>query len=448
MHKKLQEQVIYPKDLLFAALYCWKTALVLGLVLAVLLGGLQLVNGISDDAADAAAQAAYNKAVAEYEAVKAPLEAYEDRCEEDIEKQAQYMQQSVLLSLDPYAHYRGIIRLYISTDYQIQPDKTYQTPNMSNYLLANYQAFLQSDNAVAALAETAGLEWRMMNEIYSVYYDTEIGVLAVHIRHNDQAVTEALLEQVYSMVTEHQSQLNEVIAEHEISVLYQDASLVVDTSFTSVIRESREHMDYLKEELRKVREELGALTPPAQPQLGNSAVKKAVILGALGFVAGFAVVAVCAWFGHMESDKIYSARLLSIRTGVKILGTVNVTKFNWLDRMIRKWEGRDNADSTEKAALLACDLRNRFPEGKLLLTGSGSKEERVQLLQAFRAAGVDAVDAGKLTKDKEAIEALKSVDGVVLAEKCGRGTCTGVFQQAQIVEDYEKVMLGCIVLNG
>lgn len=261
-------------------------------------------------------------------------------------------------------------------------------------------------------------------------------------------MVQSLMDQVLTLVQEQQVRFNEIVGEHTLSVLNQEVNQVVDTSVTTAVRENWDHLSYLNEELEKAQAALDALVPPALPQAEGGSVKRAVIFAIAGFVAGFAVVAVCAWFAHMESDKVYSARLLSIRTGIKVLGTVKVTAFNPVDRIIRSWEGRDQADPSQKAALLACDICNRFAGEKVLLTGSGSCEERAVILQALIDAGVSAVDAGSIQQESQALKALKDADAVVLAEKCGNATCTGVFNEMQTVADYDKTLLGCVVLDG
>ncbi len=448
MDKKLEEQVIYPKDLLFAALYRWKAAVVLGLMLALLLGGLQLLKTPAAGAVDADAQAAYEEALAEFEEEKAALKAFEEKYENEIAEQNRHLQDSVLFSLDPFAHYRGELWLYVATDYQVQPDQIYQVPDKARSLLVSYQAVLRSDAAVASLAESASLQWRQMYELYDVNYEIEAGALRVDIRHSDAAVAKSLLDQILALAKQQQPALSKSVGEHELQVLHQGVELVSDAELVNAANDAWAQLGQLEEARVNVQAKIGALVPPAQPQAGGGSMKKAVIFAVLGFVAGFAVVAVCAWFAHMESDKVYSARLLRIRTGIKVLGTLKATKFGLIDGAIRKCEGRDAADPADKATLLACDLHNRFPEGTILLTGSGSGEERKQLLQALCDAGVKAVDAGNILKDTQAVEALKQADAVVLAEKCGEATCTGVFQQMQAVEDYEKLLLGCVVLNG
>jgi len=448
MDKKLEEQVIYPKDLLFAALYRWKVAVVLGVVLALLLGGLQLLKAPKTGTVDPGAQAAYEAALEEYEAKRTVLLDYEEKYRSEVETQTQYMQDSVLLSLDPDGHYRGVVQLYISTDYEIQPDKAYQTPDKTPQLLANYQAMLHSDSAVTALAQTAELEWRLMNELYTVEIDREAGVLSARFRHHDEDVLKLLLAKVLEMTEQLQPGLVQSIGQHTLFVIFQDVALVADPTVVNAIGENRSHLEYLNGELNKVQAELAGLAAPVQPQAAAFSPKKAVIFAVLGFVAGFVLVAVWAWFAHMESDKVYSARLLRLRTGIKVLGTLRVTKFDAVTRTIRKWEGRDAADPAEKAALLACDIRNRFPEGKLLLTGSGKEKDRTMLLEALRAAGADVVDAGNILKDAPAVDALKQAAGVLLAEKCAQSTCTDIFNQMQSVGDYNKTLIGCIVLDG
>ena len=445
MDNQLKEQVIYPKDLLFAALYRWKVAMVFGLVLAIVLGGLQLLKGRSN--ANATDATTYQQAMENYEAQKAPLQQAVDHWEKEVENHQAYLQESLYISLDPYAHYRGTIQFYISTDYQIQPDKTYQTPDMQAYLLAGYQTILNQDTAISALAQTAGLSWRLFREIYSISADLNAGTLAIQIRHNDPAMMETLMAAVDAQIAQAQQTLMSM-GTHKLITLEHSSNLIVDTTINEHIAGSLNHLQYLQDNLSEAEADLSALVPPATPQPSSPSIKKAIVFGVLGFVAGLILVVICAWFVHMESDKLYSARLLRLRTGVKVLGTLTVTHFGLIDHCIRKWEGRDLTDPTRKAALLASDIHNRFPAGKLLLTGTGAPEDRAVLLDALTAAGIQVTDCGSILTANEAVEALKNADGVVLAEKCAAATCTDIFNEIQIVTDYEKTFLGCVVLNG
>lgn len=445
MDNQMKEQVIYPKDLLFAALYRWKTAVILGLILAIVLGGLQLLKGQNNG--NSTDIAAYEQALNDYEIQKAPVQKAVDYWKKEVENHQAYLQESLYVSLDPYAHYRGTIQLYVSTDYQIQPDKTYQTPDMQAYLLAAYQTILNQDATVAVLAQTAGLSWRLFREIYSIFTNPSTGILAIQIRHNDPAMMDTLMVAVDAQIAQAQQTLASM-GTHKLITLEHSSNLVVDTAVSEHIRGSLNHLQYLQESLAQAEADLSALVPPAEPQASSPSPKKAIVFGVLGFVAGFILVAICAWFVHMESDKVYSARLLRLRTGVKVLGTLTVTHFGLIDRCIRKWEGRDLTDPAQKAALLASDIRNRFPAGKLLLTGTGAPEDRALLVDALAAAGIQVADCGSILTSAEAVEALKNVDSVVLAEKCAAATCTDIFNEIQIVADYDKAFLGCVVLNG
>lgn len=446
MEKKMGEQVIYPKDLLFAALYRWKQAVVLGLALAVLLGGFQITRGMKNGEVSQEAAAAYEESMEAYREEAELLQQAVDYWKRELESHRTYLQESVLMSLDPNAHYRGTVRLYVSTDYQVQPDKTFQTPDKAGYLTAAYVTKLDQDTVVTALAEAAGLSWRLFRELYTVTAEPASNTVIVQILHGDQAALDSLLSVLEEQLGQIQQELTAVGA-HRLVILEKGSNLVAQEEVAETIRGQMQTLSTLKEQLAEAETAQGALTPPAEPAVAGFSVKKAVIFGILGFVAGFGLVAVCAWFVHMESDKLYSARLLSLRTGVKILGTLKVTRFGAIDRQLRKWEGRDTADTAEKAALLACDICNRC-QGKVLLTGTGSPEDRAALAQSMTEAGIQVTDPGSLLTTPAAVEALKAADAVVLAEKCGKALYTETFAQIQTIADYGKTLLGCVVLDG
>ena len=300
MENKLKDQVIYPKDLLFAALFRWRAAVIVGLVLAILLGGFQL-RSMDQSNADQGAMDAYNKAVAEYESKKAALQDHLDAFEYEYDTEEAHLRESVYLNLDPYNHYRGTLKMYVHTNYQIQPDKAYQTPDITEHLLSSYTALMHNDNTIQTMGELIGLTWRQMYELYSVTYDANLNTVTVTISGADQKTVELLLDEVGKLMYSAEATLNNTIGTHELRLVYSGVDLVVDTNINTVSRDSWNHLNSLKEQIASVNDELAALQAPVYPA-GGSSLKKAVIFAVLGFVAGVAIVAICAWFRHMDSD--------------------------------------------------------------------------------------------------------------------------------------------------
>lgn len=439
MENQMKEQVIYPKDLLFAALYRWRIAILLGLVLAIVLGGMQLLKGQKNG--DAAAFAAYEQAMDAYETEKSSLQQAAAYWGKELENHQTYLRQSVLISLDPYAHHRGTLQFYITTDLQLQPEA-------QATLLGAYQAKLNEDAVIEALAQEADLSWQQFREIYSAAADINGGTLTLQVRHNDPDQIYVILNVIQKQIEKISKELLLNVGQHELIELTDSITLVADMNLADTVHRNLEKTTYLTGKLEETVAHLEELVPPVEPGAGMSVASKAAVFAVLGFAAGIFAVAVCTWFMHMESDKLYSARLLGLRTGIKILGTLGVTAFGPVGRCLRKWEGRDSATPAEKAALLAYDIGNRFPAGTLLLTGTGDASQRKVLADALTAAGICTTDCGSILHSSEAVEALKKADGVLLVEKCKEATCSEIFSEAQLIEDYGKCLLGCVVLDG
>ena len=145
------EQVIFLKDLLFAVLYQWKKILLAALAFAVLLGGYAAAKNVGNVPSEQAEQQ-YQKDLEQYQIEKAALEQNIERTEQKIRAQQEYMENSLLMQLDPYAFFEGTMQLCIATDYQIQPGMAYQNPDYTKSVLSAYQAMLGGEYLLSQIA--------------------------------------------------------------------------------------------------------------------------------------------------------------------------------------------------------------------------------------------------------------------------------------------------------
>ena len=194
MEYKTEDQVIYPKDLLFAALYRWKAMVVAALVLGLLLGGFMLVRGLwsADGEAKLQASTAYEEELEDYQRELAYLEKGVQRLEIAVADQQMYMDESLYLKLDPYDHYRSVITFYLATDYQILPEMTYQNTDKTNILVNAYAAMLRSDAVVKALAEAVQVQPRFLREVYRVDVAETAHMITVTLLHAQETGAQTL----------------------------------------------------------------------------------------------------------------------------------------------------------------------------------------------------------------------------------------------------------------
>ena len=455
MEYKTEDQVIYPKDLLFAALYRWKAMVVAALVLGLLLGGFMLVRGLWSTDGEAKSQAlmAYEQELEDYQRELAYLEKEVKRLEIAVADQQTYMDESLYLNLDPYDHYRCVTTFYLATDYQILPEMTYQNTDKTNILVNAYVTMLRSDAVVRALAEAVQVQPRYLRELYRVDVSETARVITVTLLHAQESGARAVQTELLAQLQGITDNLSESIGAHTLTLLEQNVDSSVDTSLLTLRRENEENLERVQKSLDEARVAAAAFVAPVPVDASvRSVLKKAVIFAVLGAVAGVGCVAVWAWFAHAVSMKVYSARVLRGRTGVKILGCMAAMEVkNPIDRKFRSWEGREISPVQERAEVLALDIAQRCGDvKKLLITGAGDMEAGQPLIQALNKAmpGVVISGCSSVLHSAQAVENLASADAVLLVEHCGRSLYTDVADELVMIKDYGVKLLGCILLNG
>lgn len=448
MENQKEEQMIYLKDLIFAALHRWKTVLVVAVIFALLLGGMQGVKGLSalkapvDPAQQQAAQEAYEEA-------KASLAQHVQAAQENIEQQQAYLEASLRMQLDPYCHYEAALSLYVKTDYQILPGMSYQAPDKTVDVLKAYEAFLNGGTVAQALADKLATESRFVTELLEVKWVEKTNTLTVSLQLPTQEAAQTVLTVLEEQIAGAGEQIEKNVSAHSAVIAEQSVNTKLDMELAQTQKDAYLLLDELETELEEAQKALAAVAPPAA-QTGSlkAVVKKAIIFAVVGGVLGVFLTVAVIWVAHIGTDKVYAARNLSNRTGVKVIATLSCEKKNPVDRMVYRLEGR-GVDAPD-LVVAATDIRCRAKDVKrLLITGSGDAADRESLVQAVAAAmpGVQVEDKGGILRNADALEALSACDTVVLVEKCGMSGYTDIQKQVKIIDDYGAKLLGCVLME-
>ena len=110
------EQEIDLKDLIFAVLHRWRMIFGAAVVLALLLGGykaLRTYTGGNDESAVLEAKAQYEKELEAYNQRVSACEREIANLEEDISRQEEYLENSILMNMSPYDVWEGKTELFV-----------------------------------------------------------------------------------------------------------------------------------------------------------------------------------------------------------------------------------------------------------------------------------------------------------------------------------------------
>lgn len=429
MEKGQTERTIYLKDLLFAALYRWKWIIAAMLVFGVLLGALELLQGSSVATLNALTLTPENQSKIE------DLQDTVKYASVVVEKQEKYLQESALMQLDPYNVYT-VGKYYHIALPEAMPEMDAQVEAIAKY----YMAMTTSTGpAVQQLAqEMAVPEW-VVRELITVKMDAGLQVFA---RSNTPEEAQRIAAAACADIEALAQTINEA-SPHSLSGKDFSKGPMLEDSVFDAQYSARQKLTTHRNSILSAETELKRLLPLELETSG----KKVVLFAAVGAVLGACLAAGVVWVGHLGRGRVYSARTLKDHTGVQLLGCVcGRRKYDRLTRWLRKLEGRATCEKTDAVAL---NLANRCQQvKKLMLMGNYCPDDMEALVAALTEKGITCVVCGNPEETAQVFEALPECDGAVLVETCGSSQYEKVIWETEILRDYNKTLLGCILIGG
>ena len=160
MKQEQDVQLIYLKDLLFAALYRWKTAVVLALALALALGGYVMLRPQEPTTLDSTSMTPEN------ELKIRQLQTNLEISEKNIESLTEYLNNSVYMELDPFAAHTTGLYLFAQVPEEVD----------NAAILRGYHAVLNSTQTVETAAQAVQMEPWQLRELVSYAFDNSLNV--------------------------------------------------------------------------------------------------------------------------------------------------------------------------------------------------------------------------------------------------------------------------------
>ncbi len=447
METRQNDRLIYLKDLLFVVLYRYKQILCAMVIVALLLGIGNMVKGmaiVSDDAANTAAAEQYQAAIADYEERKMQLQHMLAKKDAELQAHNEYMAQSIYMNLNPYTHYEARMKIGVNAA-EGETDR-------AAYLLSAYQMLLTSQQTQEALAQAVNVDVREIGYLQNVAKTIGAETFVVAVKFDTQEGAQTLLDVMEAQLTAARHQLTEQVGSHTLLLMEKTASLRADMTIAEDRAAATERQTALQDEYNAlVLEQASLQAPVLQLNTVSTVLKRSALLAVFGAIAVVALIAVWAWVVHVFDTRVYSVRILQNQTGVKVLGGIAGKKRNVIVQLLCKLEDRDTMEPEARAQVLATDVRNRCGSAEMLLvTGDADPQSRATIVEALREAmpSVQVEDNGSLLRDVSAVDALAKSNAVVLVEQCGKSHYNHINEELDVIADYEKTFIGCILLGG
>ena len=280
-----------------------------------------------------AAQTAHDKNVASYNHQLKQNEADQARAEFDIKNAQEYIDKSVLNSLDPYNVNVANAVFYITTDYKILPGMDYQNPDYTGAVLSAYSSLLTSHETIGAIAEQFGMEERYMRELITVSVDSGTRLLTISTEGKDAQQANDIMDAMLKRFAQLYDVIESTVGEHETTQVSLSSTTTVLTSLRDQQQNTRDNMiqlqnnltdlqsnhELLEQSIQTADKDFAATEKPKDPKgAGNSAVKYA----AIGFLLGAVLVAGATVCSFLVEGKVCAADELQKYCGIGVLGTL------------------------------------------------------------------------------------------------------------------------------
>ncbi len=451
------EQEIDLKDLMFVVLRKWRPILLVAIVLAILAGGYKIGRTLSQQSDPEFlkdAEESYQKEVSMYEMNKAATEREIENLMLDLENQDKYMEHSVLMNISPYDVSVSSADFFVKTDYEIMPNMVYQNINYTDSLIKSYAAAVIKQG-LNKISEAENIDVKYLEELVTVDIDYNNDMFAVKVKHSDPEKAEAIMDSIMSTLKGMRGKLSSTIATHTLSVMNETSSVTVDLAISDTQKSKKDYVSTLETSLQTKQDELKEMTEPKKPAVSKmSAVKSGVKYVILGGVLGAFMVVFIVCVAFLMSDKVASAKELKNRFGVKTLGVlVSGSKkkaLGFVDGWLDKLEGVDvTTPEAVRYEVIAANIRNYAKDAKsLLVTGTVDKAALDTVAAKLKELlpGVEISCGEDMRVTAYTLEQISKHEGVVLVEKKGVSTYTGVSQELETIKNVGKTTVGYILI--
>jgi capsular polysaccharide biosynthesis protein len=494
------------QEIIVIILRKWRLVIVFSLIMALLFGGYRLVTGwvsLHDQEAMKNQQADYEQSVenfqkdmdslnlslGEYEAKLAQIPAEMTSQEEKITRTKDYLQNSLLMNLDPANVCVSSMDIIIDTDYKIMPGMAYQDPNPISDLLAAYQQTGASEAVYDAIR--GRLDEKTASKYLSELITIEpIGssMLRITCRYERFEAAEEIVNTIYEHLLAKTDLFNAMIGTHRLTNFELNSSMIADAPLKALQEAELENLSALQNKRDQILKELNdtqklfkdtnaqlqSLQMPANPTPNvNAVLKGALKYLLLGIILGLVVIMLFIVICSQIEATIKDGRNIKRRLPVRLLGTVPALDtrrrsrldhwIDYLDQPIDNGPSKDENYRMIRARLISSlDPDKTYQIICIGLCAFELLQQSVrQLAETFQACGDEAalppVHPGKepkwlfipaesnLTSAETVIRTAQS-DLVVIFVNRGKTTFHELEQSIEVIKAADKKLAGVAIL--
>lgn len=448
------EEEIDLKDLMYAVFRKWRSVIVVGIIVAILLGmykGIPAIKAVNDPNVLANNQKVYNDALVVYSDNKERLEKEITNIEKDINQKEDYLENSLLMQINPYDKHVANINYYVNAEeYEFKVINYYLTYAQGGDLYARVAEKLKKD-----------IDYKYLSEVLVFSADYDSNMFTVNLVCDDLETTSLIINCVKEELEEKSIEIEQKVGEHVFKIVNETQYQTIDLGLESTINNNKLTIENLKVSLEQKQTEYNAL---AEPKLAvtsyTGAVKSMIKYIIIGGVLGVFLAAAYDVFLYLISDKLHDRKALRNRYQLKLIGDLSEQKygklFGKLDRWLAKVFGQNvlNVSQEEVYQVIAANLSvlssNEKGNREYLITGSVTEDSLKSIQSKLNSLGrlkeINLTCGGNITTTALTIEKASKCDGIILVEKLNSSSMAEIEREIEALKNIGKDILGVVLI--
>ena len=381
-----EEMKVNIRDLVFHLLYRWRSIVIVALIAALLLLGVQYLQMNSETAAETWRQdmEEYREAQLIYETSTNNLKAAIESSMNQINALRDYQEHSILISINPWAEWRATNQYSILLDAEAgEPTSDIARQKAEDALRVLYGTIDNGLDAEKIIQLTGASEEQYARELIGVSYESnalENAVITVTVRGDSEDMVRQVMQYLETVMAEENRSTGQQIAAHQLMLINADVRLIVDSNLKTRQEELEAKIRSLQTGIQADQKALAGLSEPSEPDHYRMGVKTAIKYALIGAFLGAVAMIGIYIFSYVLGGKLHTAEDFRERYGIPVYGDFVHSRARkpgkGIDRLLEKKEfERDRVDERQLLEGIGTLIRKNTAGKELLLTGTISKEK-------------------------------------------------------------------------
>lgn len=423
----------------------WKHVLIVGIVMALLLGGFRFVPQLKayvsrDNSKEYSDE--QNDRIAE-------LQKDVEEIQNQIEKQNNYVDDSIYINANPNRLEKGMLSYYISTP------STGTDNDYANNVIHAYRKMFDGGKAAKYVKENLpyDIEEEYIQELIYVNTNANVNVdnyLDVAIVHSDEGKLREIMDLAKKYIEENKETVTSTVGEHELLLIADDITFGTDSGITTKRNDLDTYMTALNNELANKQVALSA-AQSGSASLGGI-VKNSLKYAIVGFVFGVFAAVIYKVLTITLFNKVVSAKQLREAIGLTVLGDiVEQKRLDKLQKLGYRLAGEDPTVLYDEALKVAAYNLNALTDKKdivvLDLANNGISNEIIDGLPKFDFITDKKFVTGQGTLESfDMLKCLNESSGVVMVVKKQGTKISKLERELDIARTHGSEIVGVITI--